>query len=162
MTRPLLLTFLLAAPLAAVTPVGNWTLASAPDIPAAIDAATAPMNFLFRPFARSRLRKTNLLYPRILVDRQGTEFIIQYGERQPIHIPADGSPVIWAREDGEKLTLTAHLAGDDLEQTFKAGDGERINLFHVDPASHTLKFQVTVRSPRLPGPLSYTIDYRQQ
>lgn len=143
-----------------MTPVGTWTLASAPDIPAAIDAATAPMNFLVRPFARSRLRKTNLLYPRILVARNGAEFIIQYAERQPIHIPADGSPVFWNREDGEKLILTAHLVGDDLEQTFKAEDGERTNLFHVDPGSRILKFQVTVRSGRLPGPLTYTIDYR--
>jgi hypothetical protein len=33
-------------------------------------------------------------------------------------------------------------------------------VFHLDPASHTLTLNVTVTSPRLPGPVTYAITYR--
>ena len=160
MFRSLILTLLAVLPLAGATPDGSWSVANAPDLQAVIDQATAPMNFLTRPIARSRLRSVNVVFRRIQVVRASGEVSITFDDRQPIHMPLDGTPVPWTREDGEKMTVAARMDGDDLEQTFFAHDGERVNHFHVDPASRTLRFQVTVRSGRLPGPVAYTVDYR--
>jgi len=162
MTPKLLLAILLALPLAAQAsgPFGSWTLASAPDLPKVIEAATAGMSFITRPIARSRLRKTNEAYRTIRIERETGGLSIQYDQRQPQHMPGDGHAVPWTREDGEKFLLSARMDQDDLVQTYKAEDGERTNVFHVDAATRTLTLRVTVTSPRLPGPLSYAITYR--
>jgi hypothetical protein len=75
-------------------------------------------------------------------------------------MPADGSPVPWTREDGEKFLISARLEQGDLIQSYRAEDGERVNVLHVDPATRTLTLAVTVTSPRLPRPVSYTMAYR--
>jgi hypothetical protein len=158
MIPPCLFALLLAAQPAA--PFGNWTLDSAPDLPRVIEEATASMNFITRPIARSRLNKTNEVYQTVRIEREAGTISIQYGQRQPQRMPADGSPVAWTREDGEKFLISARADRDDLVQTYKAEDGERTNVFHVDPASRILTLNVTVTSPRLPRPVSYAITYR--
>jgi hypothetical protein len=75
-------------------------------------------------------------------------------------MPADGRAVDWTREDGEKFRISARMDQDDLVQTYQAEDGERTNVFHVDATNRTLTLAVTVASPRLPGPLRYTLTYR--
>ncbi len=77
-----------------------------------------------------------------------------------MRLPADGTPVDWIRDDGEKMKMTAHMDGENLEQTFQADDGQRTNRFHVDPATHHLVMGVTVTSGRLPGPLTYQVEYQ--
>jgi hypothetical protein len=162
MATRLLPFLLLALPLAAQPsgPFGAWTLASAPDLPRVIEAATADMNFITRPIARSRLNKTNAVYQSLRIEPESGGVSIQYDQRQPQHLPAEGQAVAWTREDGEKLLISIRMDRDDLVQTYKAKDGERTNVFHVDPASRTLTLKVTVTSPRLPGPLTYALTYR--
>jgi hypothetical protein len=156
------LALLIAVPLAAQNPgpFGTWTLASAPDLAKAIAEATAPMNFLTRPIARSRLAKTNSVYQTLRIERVPAGISIGYDQRLPQVMPADGSAVAWTREDGEKFLISAHLDQDDLVQTYQAEDGRRSNVFHLDPGSRTLTMAVTVTSPRLPGPVNYTLAYR--
>jgi hypothetical protein len=153
---------LLALPLAAQPsgPFGSWTLVSAPDLPGIIEAATAPMNFITRPIARSRLKQTNSVYRTIRIERESGGIAIQYDQRQPQRMPADGQTVQWTREDGQTFLISTRVDGDDLVQTYQAEDGRRTNRFHVDPASRILTLKVTVTSPRLPGPLDYAITYR--
>jgi hypothetical protein len=152
---------LLALPLAAQPgPFGSWTLASAPDLPKVIEAATATMNFITRPIARSRLNQTNVVYRTIRIEAEDGGIAIQYDQRQPQHMPADGRTVHWTREDGQSFLISTRLDGDDLVQTYRAEDGERTNVFHVDGATRTLTLRVTVTSPRLPGPLRYDLSYR--
>jgi len=162
MTRSLLFPLLIALPLAAqpAGPFGAWTLAKAPDLPKVIEAATEAMNFVTRPIARSRLGKTNSIYQTLRLGREAGAFSIQYDQRQPQIMPADGQAVAWTREDGEELLISARMDRDDLVQTYKAKDGARTNVFHLDPATRILTLQVTVTSPRLPGPLNYAITYR--
>lgn len=155
-----LLPFLLAFPLAAQAPLGTWNLATAPDIPAIIEAATAPMNFVTRPIARSRLKKTNSAYQLIRLERTPGEFVITYDGRQPQHMPINGSAVSWKREDGETFLISARADKDDLVQTYKAEDGARTNVFHVDPATRMLTLTVTVTSAKLPKPVVYAIIYK--
>ena len=154
----LLLTAPLSAPLSAQV-AGTWKLAAQPDLAALIDRAIAPMNFLKRPIARGRLKKTNPAYTRIQITGNAAEITIQYDARKPQHMPADGHPVPWRREDGERFSISARLDKETLIQTYQAKDGKRINVFHRDPATGGLALEVQVLSERLPGPIAYTLAY---
>ena len=162
MFRRLFLSLLLTLPAAAQDSglSGTWTLVEAPDLAKVIDAVVASMNFLARPIARSRLAHTNTAYGTLRIDQQPAEILIQTDQRAPQRMPADGQPVEWTREDGERFVISARRERGDLVQTFQARDGERTNVFHLDPASHTLTLSVTVTSPRLPRPLTYALVYR--
>ena len=154
-----MLSLLLALPLAA-QPVGTWKLATQPDLSKVIEVATAPMNFVVRPIARGRLKKTNTAYERITIARTSAEITIKYDDREPQHMPADGKAVSWKREDGEVFQISAHTNGESLIQTYHAEDGERINQFHLDPKSGVLSLHVTVKSHKLPNPVVYTLTYK--
>ena len=155
----LLLPLLLTAPLAAQT-AGTWKLAADPDIPGVIEKATEPMNIFIRPIARARLRKTNPAYTQIVIERTGTEIVITYDQRAPQHMPATGEIVNWKREDGEVFKLSGKLEGNDLIQTYTAEDGQRTNVFHVDPNTGGLSMAVTLTSHRLPKPVVYAVAYK--
>jgi hypothetical protein len=62
----------LAPAVAAPTLEGHWEFVAAEsgDIATAIDAAVAKMNFVKRPIARSRLKKTNPAYRTIALTRR--------------------------------------------------------------------------------------------
>jgi len=153
-----LIVLLLATPLAAQI-AGSWKLVNPPDLTATIDHSTAGMNFLIRPIARGRLKKTNPAYPHLVIQQQPKEWVIRYDQRAPQHMPSDGTAVDWAREDGEHFQLSAHAEQNDLIQTYQAPDGKRVNRFHLDPGTGVLTLAVTVTSPKLPAPLSYTLSY---
>lgn len=127
----------------------------------AIEAATADMNFLTRPIARSRLKKTNALAQRIAITRQAETISVRFDQRKPAEMPADGSVVKWTGEDGEQFDVFASTEDGRLVQTFKAGDGQRVNAFRVEDAQR-LTLEVQVTSPRLPKPLTYTVRYRRE
>jgi hypothetical protein len=158
--RSLLILLLAAAPLGALQPVGRWELANVPDLPSAIERAVAPMNALVRPFARALLARINPVFRQLQVDRTESEITIQFEDRPALRLPADGTPVEWFHSAREKLRIMARMNGDDLEQTYQTTEGERTTVFHVDPGSRLLRLHVTVRSGRLPSPLTYTVAYR--
>lgn len=143
---------------------GSYTLdAEASDpIKPAIEQAIAKMNFITRPVARGRLTRTNEPYGSITIRQAGEEISIITDDRPPIVVRPDGNAMRWQREDGEELDLTTRWNGPRLEQTFMAEDGERRNVYSLAPDGNTLELHVTVTSPRLPAPLTYTLRYRQQ
>jgi hypothetical protein len=126
----------------------------------AIEAAVADMNFLTRPIARSRLKKTNSMAKRIVISRQGETISVRFDERKPAEMPADGSVVKWTGEDGEQFDVFARVEDARLVQTFKAEDGQRVNSFSPEDAQR-LTLEVQIMSPRLPKPLTYTVRYRR-
>ena len=156
----LILALLLSSPLVAQFP-GTWKLAAQPNLPEVIKQATAPMNFLIRPIARARLKKTNAAYAQIQIAISPTEITLQYDAREPQHMPADGKPVPWTREDGERFLISARMEQEKLIQTYQAEDGERSNVFHLDPASGRLSLEVTIRSRKLPSPMTYALTYQK-
>lgn len=141
--------------------LGTWKLAVPTDIPAAIEKVTADMNFVTRPIARSRLKKLNPAYQRIVLARSGAEVTVQLDQRAPIRMPADGKAVAWTREDGETFQVSARPGPLEWVQHFQGEDGERTNVFRVDPATRALTLTVTVKSGKLPQPLTYTLGYVQ-
>jgi hypothetical protein len=127
----------------------------------AIESATAKMNFLVRAVAKSRLKSTNPLYQRIEITNDGAQITVRYDKGKPVAMPADGGAVKWTRDDGEQFDVSAHAQGAQLQQTFKAEDGQRVNEFSLAPDG-TLTLAVTITSPQLSAPLNYTLAYRRQ
>jgi hypothetical protein len=127
----------------------------------AIENGTASMNFIKRPIARSRLKKTNPPVRLVTIARTGDEardeIVITFDARKPARSPATGTPVKWTREDGEVFDLSTRLVGDTLTQTFKAEDGSRTNSFALSPDGRELTFVVRLESPQLNAPIEYTL-----
>jgi hypothetical protein len=136
--------------------------ADSDPIKPAIEQAVAKMNFITRPIARGRLTRTNEAYRTLTISHTGPEVTIVRDAMAPIVAPADGNPIKWTREDGEVLDLTTRWVDGSLEQTFIAEDGQRKNVFALSPDGNRLEMRVTVTSPRLAAPLTYTLRYRRQ
>lgn len=155
-----------AAPASAQNPAlsGSFAYVQAESDPIrpAIEKAVADMNFITRPIARGRLVRTNEPYQRITIQQAGSQVTITTDDRTPIVAQSDGHPMKWTREDGEVMDLTTGWADGTLEQTFIAEDGQRKNVFELSPDGNTMAMHVTVTSPRLAAPLTYTLRYRRQ
>lgn len=120
------------------------------------------MNFALRPIARGRLKRTNRPYQKVVIRYTPAQVSIATDARAPIQTPANGTPVDWTRpEDGEKLRVSTEWENGRIEQTFQAKDGRRVNSYSITPDGRVMSLQVTVTSPRLPKPVSYTLRYRR-
>ena len=131
-------------------------------IAAAIDAAVAKMNFITRPVARSRLKKTNAPHRRVAIETGVQEITVAFDANAPVRMPADGRTAKWTRADGEVFDVSAQWAGDRLVQTFKAEDGQRTNTFVLGPDGRALSVQVEVTSPQLPAPVRYELAFERE
>jgi hypothetical protein len=172
--RHVIAVLLTAAMLMAVRPAsaqnatlkGTFNAANASQseqqIERAIETAVARMNFVTRPIARGRLKKTNPAYQRIRISETGGQISVQFDDRKPLQMPADGHAMKWTREDGEVFDVSATRQAGALTQTFKAEDGERINRFSLNADGTALTLDVTITSPRLPAPVTYALKYQRQ
>lgn len=140
----------------------TYVASASDDIGKAIEQGTAKMNFITRPIARGRLRKTNPVYRTVMIAHTPTEVRVTTDGRAPIVSPADGAPIRWKREDGEELDVSTEWEDGALEQTFEAPDGKRVNVYRLSPDGRTLTMTVTVTSPRLPAPITYDLAYARQ
>ena len=124
----------------------------------AIETAVAKMNFIKRPIARGRLKKTNPAYARVEIAGTADEFDVKFDGRKSVQIPLTGKPIVWVRDDGEKLDVSARREGSQVVQTFKSADGQRINRFNLG-ADDKLTLDVTVSSEQLPAPVHYEMTF---
>ena len=162
----LALALLALAPIAARAQTqlnGTYTLnrQQSDNINTKIDEAVARMNFVTRPVARGRLRKTNTAYERLVIAYTPQNVTITYDQRNPIVTPANGTPIKWRREDGEQFDVSTEWENGRLEQTFSAEDGRRVNVYSLSSDGRTLTMDVTITSPRLPRPLTYKLVYNR-
>ena len=160
----LLLTLIAPVTFAADEPfAGNYRIdAKASDnVGNAIEKQTASMNFITRPIARGRLKKTNPAYDSIGIAFPANNISITLDQRKAIVFPASGAAVKWTREDGETFDLSGHVANGVLTQTFVAEDGRRTNTYTLSPDGKTLTLNVKVESPRLPKPVTYKLVYHR-
>ncbi len=142
---------------------GNFTLdtAASDDVNQAIDRAVGRMNAMKKPIARSRLKKTNQPYQQVMIAQTSSEVTITADNRTPVVTPLSGTSIKWMREDGEVFDVSTQWKDDELEQTFKAKDGQRVNTFTLSPDGNVLTMDVTVTSPRLSRPLFYKLVFRK-
>lgn len=168
-TRLLLLPLLavLAVPAAAKAQEsainGTFTLnrQASDDVNRAIETAVARMNFVTRPIARGRLRKTNVPYNRMVIAHTAQEVSTTFDNRRAIVSPSNGREIEWTREDGERLHLRTAWENGKLVQVFRADDGTRTNTYSVSGDGRTLTMHVQITSPRLPRPLEYNLVYNR-
>ena len=139
-----------------------YDAAASDNINQAIDRAVARMNFVTRPIARGRLRKTNEAYRQIRISYTPAQVSVVTDSRDAIVSPANGTPIRWTREDGEVLDVSTAWDGGALTHTFKAEDGQRVNRYSVSADGSVMTMQVTITSPRLAAPLVYSLRYRRQ
>ncbi|HEX5520961.1 MAG TPA: hypothetical protein VFX29_04660 [Longimicrobiaceae bacterium] len=140
----------------------TYDAAASDDINKAIEQGIAKMNFITRPVARGRLKKTNEPYKKIVIAQTPSEVSITTDNRAAIVTPANGTAIKWKREDGEVLDVHTAWADGKLVQEFDAEDGKRINSYTISGDGNTLTMHVTVSSPRLPKPITYNLVYRRQ
>jgi|SRR5215204_3551998 len=164
--RPLvaLLFLLVLCPAAAAQETklsGAFTLdrQASDDVNRVIEAAVARMSFVTRPTMRGHLRKTNYVYGRVVISQDVRRVSVKFDSRAPMESPANGTPVKWEREDGEKVDLSAKSDGGRLVQTLKGEDYERTNTFSLSADGRTLTLGVVTRNPKLPKPLEYKLVY---
>ena len=50
---------------------------------------------------------------------------------------------------------------NSLHQTFRAEDGQRVNVYTLSNNGNTMTMNVTITSPRLPDPLTYRLVYNR-
>ena len=143
---------------------GSYVLASqgSGDINRAIESAIARMNFITRPIARGRLRRTNIPYERLNLAITPSQITTVVDGGKPVVTPSSGTFVKWRREDGETFDVSTRWQGESLSQTFRAEDGQRENVYTLGADGSTLTLAVTLTSPRLPGPVKYSLTYRKE
>jgi hypothetical protein len=148
---------------------GTWTLnrEQSDDINAKINTAVARMNVVVRQIARPRLRSTNTAYPRLVIVHDATNIRVDMQGRPSVSSPANGQPVLWHRETGRPgapgrgdcVAVTSQWSNGALTHTFRAEDGQRVNVYTVSADGNTMTMNVTITSPRLPNPLTYKLVY---
>jgi hypothetical protein len=168
-TRMLLLPLLAAFALPAAANAqessmrGTFTLnrQQSDDVNRAIETAVSRMSFVTRPIARGRLRRTNTVYQRVVINFTQAQASTTFDQRNAVESPANGQAVPWTREDGEKFQLSTEWQNGRLVQTFRAEDGSRTNTYSISPDGRTLTMHVTLRSPRLSSPLEYKLVFNR-
>lgn len=127
----------------------------------AIDAAVAPMSFVVRPFARSRLRQITTPYPRITLGATGEDVVMVADPRAPVRTPLNGVPVDWRREDGEPFSVSGTWDGTAFEQRFASGTGRRVNRYTLSGDRRILTIDVAIFGGGLPGTMTYQLVYER-
>jgi hypothetical protein len=55
--------------------------------------------------------------------------------------------------------VAAQVGKDQMIQTFKNDEGERTNVYKLSPDGKSLTLSATVKSPKLPKALTYSISF---
>jgi hypothetical protein len=135
--------------------------ANAKIIKSGIENAVEDMSFITRPIARGRLEKSNQAFKTITIKQTGSKIMIQNDGRKPVTSPADGSRAKWTREDGETFTVSQKVSDNKIVQIFYAEDGKKTLTYDFNDDFSQLTLSVVVESPKLSGPLKYSIAYEK-
>ncbi len=152
-----LLLILLASP----NLTGTWRHAGPRDkaaVEAAIEAVVAKMNFLVRPIARGRLREANRIPQRLRLLRAGEAYVLSLDGRAYRAVPG-AEAILVTGLTGDPLRLTLRREGQALVWDYAGESGGRVN--RLTPSKTGLRLEVTVRSPKLPGEIRYSLSYQR-
>jgi len=155
--------FVASQPQRVTTFDGTYKLddAQSENIDTAIDQGVKGLNFLVRPFARSRLKKLNPAYRSVSIASSAREISIVVDDRPALKMPADSSTVVWTSPAGAKTNVKIRFEGAHLLQEFDSPDGHRVNDYTLSTDRRTLTMLVTETSPRLSAPIKYKQVYRR-
>ena len=127
-----------------------------------IEAIVDDMNFIKRPFARSKLKDGNAVCSKIIIKRQGPNISTQCESNGKVFTtPADGTKkkVIGSDNESEYI-LSQKLDGNTLVQVFRSENGDRTSTYVWDPAKKAMTLSIKLTSSKLPRPMTYSLNYR--
>lgn len=124
-----------------------------------IEAAIEDMSFITRPIARKKLEKSNIAFKSIGFKFPGDKVSIQHDARKTVDSPASGAKAKWTREDGETFTVSQKVSETEIMQIFYADEGVKTLKYVFSDDFTKMKVHVTLKSPKLSGPLKYTLEY---
>ncbi len=139
--------------------VANSDSKNKETIKAGIEKAIEDMSFITRPIARGKLEDSNIAFKKLSIKFTPKKVTVQQDNRNPVVAPPDGSPITWKRGDGEKFKVTQIVKPQLIIQTFFSEDGKKTIKYKFDKDYKKVTMSVTVKSPKLSGPLNYTIPY---
>jgi hypothetical protein len=130
------------------------------EIRPVVEQVVSKMNFLIRGIARSRLMKTQILFPSVTVISGDSEFRIRHVEGTDVRHSDLSTPVKAKAPDGSAIDVRLS-AGPPLMQSYESSDGVRENIYTLSPDGSKLRVDVRVRSPRLPEEIRYKLVYKR-
>lgn len=153
-----------ARPVVVASPfTGVWRFAGGDAERRAFEASVTRtvqgMGWLIEGMAAGRLRERSPI-PDVITIRVENNVIEYTGVRGRLfRTPADGSAVQTNNPQGEPITLTTRINGNQMIRFGSRADGTRREVLTVN--GNTLVVEGTVTSPRLPRPLTYRFTYRR-
>lgn len=118
------------------------------------------MNFLIRGIARSRLAKTQIAFPKVVIEGSGESVRIAHEGGTDVTHPTPAATVPARSPDGASIVVEL-TAGPPLKQTYVSPEGRRENTYILSEDGKQLTIHVSVTSPRLPAPVEYKLSYRR-
>lgn len=144
--------------------VGNYAIISPTQAAVArdqsIEEVVQQMNVIVRQIARGRLREGNPIPSELNIQRNGAEFMVSFDAVKRT-ATVDGASVSATSARGEPLQMTFHQQGATLAQRFVGNDGGRENLLRLQ-SDDRITVDVRVFSHRLPGDVTYSLEFQRQ
>lgn len=128
------------------------------EMNASIEAVTGTMSRLVRGIASRRLKASNEIPKKVSVRQDGDMVIVSIDENV-YRAALGGPPVRVENSEGGTSRMQLHLRQGRLYQSFRADEGQRINVFAPYADGDRINLWVTVRSDRLPAPVKYHLTY---
>lgn len=150
-----------------VTPsVGRFRFAGGKSqresVTAAVERAVQSLLPVFHELARKRLTKANRVPDAINFAMEGSDFVIRYGDLEPMRAPLDGSVRTWHNHEGTKLKLKYQRRGDNrIVQTTWGGGGRRVMVWSFNDDGSRVRLHSTMSSPSLPEDVVYRLTFRK-
>jgi len=122
----------------------------------AIEYTIGTLPGLFRPIARRRLKKVNVIFKSVVIDVRDKAVTVSVDGR-PFAGTLGGPPSEVIGRKGKKLALTYLARGDALVQEWVGENWSRTNIFRR--AGDRLVIEATIVADKLPRTLEYKLHY---
>jgi hypothetical protein len=126
----------------------------------AIEQSVAPMNFLIRPIARSRLGQVVVYCDRYELGLDAERVRVKCDARPPIERKLDNSEGKVSGLDAEPVQIKVSIESDAVALAFETEQGMRTTTYRFD-ASGGMELRVSVISSQLEKPIEWAIHYRR-
>jgi hypothetical protein len=126
---------------------------------ASVTRTVQGMGFFVEGIAAARLRDRSPLPEVITIRVQGNQIEFTGVRGRLFRTPADGTPIQTQNPQGEPITLSTRINGNQMVRHGARPDGARREVITVN--GNTLVLEGTVTSPRLPRPLTYRFTFRR-
>ena len=127
---------------------------------AGVERCVDALPLLYRPIARSRIRRALPVPRRIALRIRGNRIRTLIGNYD-LNFPFDGSSHPFTDPWGDDLHLSQRYTGTELRQRFVGGGGDKRHTLQLSDDGERMTLTVRIGSNRLPTPATYRATYRR-